>query len=925
MIRKEFLKKVGLGTAFIPVRSHFPYLKPGKASFGNSDFILQFHKGAIVSIKRKNDQFDTDYILKGNRMGDILIRYRYDKGTWNVLSTSELADENQLVTEKSIASGKYSAKTGNKDLEILFDYSIEQDILIWSIELVNKKNIPVEIGDVAIPFPMNSEWSWKKEVTYNERVIRHSFISGHNSFMFWTRCNTIGPYLLMLPENDTHLEYYDQSTPNKHGRSIYTAYIHSLVQKKVVEEKGSSWRVPQTGAILKPKGETGSSRKTKFKWLWVDDYNKIRENFFKNNLFDIHITPGMTIPVNEEVLISFWGKPKLNKIDPEFPQESTCRLHSRPEKDRSVYKVIFRKLGENKLTIHYGEGRYLILEFFVTEAIDTLINKRGRFLANRLQIKEQNKWYNDVYSDWNMSDHYLLSPDNLHDIPGSRRYMVTCDDPGLGRPAFLASKNVEYPVQEEVDSLDNYITHFVWGGLQIKDDKSYPYAIYGIPDWKTNRDSSDLGPKGRSHMWRIYDYPHIILMYLSMFRIAKYHKNIQTKETESEYLDRAYQTAMAYYTYPKEVVGWSPYHTGNYNEIAIPELIEELKSEDRNLEAFRLQKQWETKVEYFLSGKADMFGSEYPYDTTGFESTQVFARYALAHAQPNNNDEMPLKVTAEQASEFMQKQIKLNVGCRGWLEKAYYLYGSDYRAGGNAKYTLSYMAQMGGWAILDYAVHFAKKTNEYLRLAYASILSSWALLNSGTENSNYGYWFPGRINDGGAGGGFEPLAYGKTWMEQPHKRGSWYYSSEIDLGFCGFLRAACTILVDDPEFGLTALGGRLKIKKYVYEVIPNDGLRRRFHILKDGHRIHFEIRYDRFVKNKPISLSKGLDSIHFYLENVDYVPHDTTLNISGLPEGAYEIVMDGRRITQFKSVAENQSVLKLPVTKPSHEISITKV
>lgn len=920
MIRREFLKKVGLGTAFIPVRSHFPHLKSGQSSFGDSDFILQFHKGAIVSIKRKDDQFNTDYLLQGHRMGDILIRYRYDNGNWNVFSTLELADNNQIISEKNIDSGTCSVKTGNKDLSLLLDYHIKNKQLFWSIELINKKDIPVEIGDVAIPFPMNSEWSWKKKVTYNERVIRHSFISGFNSFMFWTRCNAVGPYLLMLPSKGTHLEYYDQSTPNEHGRSIYTAYIHSLVRKKDVEEKGSSWRLPQTGLTLKPK----KSWKAGFKWLWVENYKAIREAFINNDLFDIRITPGMTIPVNEEILISLKGKPKIHKIDPEFPQESSCRLHVHPEKNRSVYKVIFKKLGENKLTIHYGEGRYFVLEFFVTEAIETLINKRGKFLVSRLQIKDQSKWYNDVYSDWNMKDHYLLSPDNLHDIPESRRYMVTCDDPGLGRPAFLASKNVEYPVQEEVDSLDDYISHFVWGGLQIEDNKSYPYAIYGIPDWKTNRDSSDLGPKGQSHIWRIYDYPHIILMYLSMYRIARYHKHIQTKETESEYLDRAYQTAMAYYTYPKEVIGWSPYHTGNYNEIAIPELIEELKLRKRDLEAFRLQKQWETKVEYFLSGKADMFGSEYPYDTTGFESTQVFARYALAHAEPGNDKEMPLKVTRKQASDFMNRQIELNVGCRGWLEKAYYLYGSDYRAGGNDKYTLSYMAQMGGWAILDYAVHYAKNPNEFLRLAYASILSSWALLNSGTESSNYGYWFPGKINDGGAGGGFEPLAYGKTWMEQPHKRGSWYYSSEIDLGFCGFLRAASTILVDDPEFGLTALGGRLKIKRNVYEVIPVDGLRRRFHVLANNHRVHLEIRYDRFVKNKSVSLSKRLDSIHFYLENVDSVPHKTTLLISGLPKNAYEVLMDGHRVTTFNSFGENQSVLQLPVTKSTHEISVIK-
>jgi hypothetical protein len=79
-----------------------------------------------------------------------------------------------------------------------------------------------------------------------------------------------------------------------------------------------------------------------------------------------------------------------------------------------------------------------------------------------------------------------------------------------------------------------------------------------------------------------------------------------------------------------------------------------------------------------------------------------------------------------------------------------------YRPPGNTAHTLSYMSQMGGWAVEDHALHTARDQVPYLRLGYSSYLSSWVLLISGTADSNYGYWFPGKENDGGAGGGFEP-------------------------------------------------------------------------------------------------------------------------------------------------------------------------
>ena len=71
----------------------------------------------------------------------------------------------------------------------------------------------------------------------------------------------------------------------------------------------------------------------------------------------------------------------------------------------------------------------------------------------------------------------------------------------------------------------------------------------------------------------------------------------------------------------------------------------------------------------------------------------------------------------------MENQIACNVACRGLLEPAYFWYGSDYR-GNNMHYTLSYMSQMGGWALLDYACYHAQDPFGILRLAYGSLLLS---------------------------------------------------------------------------------------------------------------------------------------------------------------------------------------------------------
>jgi hypothetical protein len=475
-------------------------------------------------------------------------------------------------------------------------------------------------------------------------------------------------------------------------------------------------------------------------------------------------------------------------------------------------------------------------------------------------------------------------------------------------------------VQAEVSALDYYIENFVWGGLQRTTDEVYPYAIYGIPDWKTNRESANHGPKGRLHLWRIYDYPHITLMYFGMYRVAKQHPEIRTALSAEEYLKRAYGTAVAMFTVPLEITRWSAYETGLYNELVIVELIGALREAGMEDRAQRLRIHWERKVRTFVRGDVDLFRSEYAFDSTGFESTHALAKYAMEHLDEMNGDNVDeddgraRKLSREDARKFMDAQMAANIFCRGSIEPAYYYLGSDYRGGGGDRYTLTYMSQMGGWSVLDYGLNFAADAAPYLRLGYQSYLSAWASLNSGTEESRYGYWYPGKENDGGAGGGFEPAPFGTTWLEQPHHRGSWYYSCEIDLGFSGALRAAATVLTDDPIFGRFCLGGEWKHVGEATAIIPKDGVRRRFHAMLDTGKVHMELERDRFSSSAPIVVADDLSSVTFVLESDTSTPHATTLRLSGLPPGTYHLRGASKELlTTVAMELGSKALLELPV------------
>lgn len=220
---------------------------------------------------------------------------------------------------------------------------------------------------------------------------------------------------------------------------------------------------------------------------------------------------------------------------------------------------------------------------------------------------------------------------------------------------------------------------------------------------------------------------------------------------------------------------------------------------------------------------------------------------------------------------------------------------------------------MGGWSVLNYGLYTADNPFGYIRLGYASYLSSWALLNTGTPESNYGYWYPGIKNDGAAGGGFKPEAYGRSWLGKTHGRGSWYYGCEIDLGFSGALRTATTIIADDPIFGRVVYGGDWVNTDFGMAVIPKDGLCRRFHVIAKTRRLHMLLERDGFAKGRPITINEELDRIFFELENRTGTRHDTTLNIQGLKPGRYELTVNGDIITQKEASGTGELSFEIPL------------
>ena len=848
----------------------------------------------------------------------LVLSYRLDgSGEW-----MDIAPRGQKLTASPEAGTVTHVRDGpGTPLKVVEAFKTDGRVFDWMIDLETTGESAVEVGDLGIIVPAVGPMGENPRQIFERGFLRHQFVSGHGSFFYFVRASGAPPFLLVTALPGTKLEF---TTGGSRGGA--QVFVHSA--RAGGSETRGTWRQPHTTLHLTPAGRSRSKASYGFRLQWASSYEELRERLYQEGLFDIRVVPGMTVPENLTARFSLRTRAAIEEIRAEFPDRTKVKELAAVKPGHRVYEVAFKKLGENMITIVHDGGRRTCLEFFVTEPLETLIKKRAAFIVGRQQLKDPAKWWNGVFGPYDMRAKVTRTVEDPDIFLDRMVYVLTCDDPGLSKAPFIASKNVTYPDRKEIESLEYYLEHFVWGGLQRRDDeRPYPYGVYGTPHWYINRDparrrayaeslrdgTTALRDLGKEHVWRSYDYPHVIMLYFHLYQIAKLYPELSKYLDAAGYLHRAWETARAFFTYPYEIYPsyYETYKWGLYNELIVLELIDALDEEGLPEEAGWLRNEWEKKAKYFIYDDLYPFRSEYAFDRTAFESTYAFAKYGATHdMKPDQNLWFDVKlkkwyshpvVRREDARAFMDRQLAAGLVVRGWLNPAYYTLGADPG--------VSYMAAMGGWGVLDYALNFAPDPFDWLQLGYASYLSSWCLMNTGRPETNYGFWYPGQENDGAAGWQFQSSKAGGAWMGSSYPggvtvpRGPWWYDGEIDLGYGGALRMAATVVTRDPVFGWFAYGGALTEREGVLEVNPRDGLRRRLHVVVSGpgrpfpedvRRFKLELGRDGFGADERIVVDKALDKIAFIVENRTGDAHRTTVRLSFPANARYELLQDGR-------------------------------
>ncbi len=495
-----------------------------------------------------------------------------------------------------------------QDLAVSESFQLAGEQLNWTITLANDTASEMEVGDLAVPTRMAEGTPGRRGDIYTQKLLRHSLVAGNGSWLFWARSNGVGPYLLMTTAGATSLEYFDNTggyppePGGRGGRGSFTPYIFATVNNaadvKRAKEAGreQAWRLPLTSLHLAPKGSKGSEATYQFRLQWAPDFQGVRNALYADNEFDTVVVPGMTIPTDLPAMIALRTHNKIDSVEAEFASKTSIEYIGKRGVDTHVYRVKFGKLGENMLKVHYGGNKeWTSLEFFVTEPLETVIKKRANFLVTKMQHKDSTKPWYGAFGDWDQMTHVLRNPEDRDHL--SPWLTDSSDDAGNARPAYVAGVNAFFPTPEGVAAVERYVRYYLFndykdgkGGMQMTANEPYPYGIYGTFDnWWQHRAAPEVPPDTyepgnpnrqrdwtvlhKDHLWRIYDYPHIINMYWRLYQIGKFYPELLHWKNSADYLELAYRTTVAYWTVPFATRDWSANSVGTMNEACIEDLI----------------------------------------------------------------------------------------------------------------------------------------------------------------------------------------------------------------------------------------------------------------------------------------------------------------------------------------------------------------
>jgi hypothetical protein len=717
-------------------------------------------------------------------------------GAWQRELTGPSEDVRQTSYDGSSFSVRYAGPSQNErgiqSYALEMRYHIAEDAsLLWEIAIENTSGTLLEIGELGLPLMANSHFAsfWsdvkphqstlgdhRQKLVHEQRVMAHSFVGGHSSYSLIQRPLGNPPFLLMHPTQNTAFEcLYKPEGP--FGGLPESALPDVLAIHSWATQNRRKWSRPWINGCSTTMLQPGERRAHQVRFVFIGGYDEIRQQMLYSGNLGIEVLPSMVVQEESDVHVKVHCRHDLGQIA--FLSDGMTLRKRERRQDRTLLTLRFKGRGQKSLKLVYDD-KWTNLHFYCVEPIEQLLKARARFIVERQFYENPEDPFNRHHMflpfDYRMRSTYL-DADRAWEVGGSDEY-------GFSEALFLAEKNVYYPCQDEIETLELYVDDCLRKHIQDPETYDVVASLY----WKERTLSSPWShwsKRRAARLIRTYNYPHTANIYHALYQIGVRY-GLSTHHEPREYLRMAGLAAI-------KTLSTGPWHyvglMCNSNTIHI---LHDLEKEGFEREHHMLVSQMEACNRVFLRQEYP-YGSELLVDETAHEQVFFYTRFFGNRAKA-------------------LKTLQVLKALRGGDQPIWFLYGNDKR-----RYRYMgcwYSEALNGWALLQ--GYEDTGDQEMLIKGYAGVMSVMA--NMLPDGMGFGLFR------------YDPHIFAP---EPP-------CTLDNGIGQYGFFKAAKAYVVHDEALGLVGFGCDVQKLGDRLVVHPRDGLRKRLRLAQAG--IDVEIR-----------------------------------------------------------------------------------
>jgi len=796
--------------------------------FETADFrlSLQTSSQTLVSLQPKSSTDDFDFAPSNRffsrlgdgayRLGDIDLRLRQaGTGNWRDYSSAfKRVPVLPLVpTGNQLASANISASMGEGfPLQVVRTWAVDGGKLVLSFRLSNPGPDAIEIGGLGLPMIFDNILDDRDlDQAHQQASFYDPYVGEDAGYLQVTRLNGAGPVLLVLPEKNTPFELYKPILDEKDaaGRSkiyndpqardtTFEGFYDWMVAAKGfadTEWKGvEQWNRP-TSITLQP----GESRDIGVRFVLAPNQQGIEATLIANQRPVAVGLPGYVVPTDMPAQLFLHAAEGVKRIEV-YPQQAMTISEGVPAGRGWIrYAVTGKVPGRARLAISYDDGSVQTVHYLVTRPQADAVKSLGHFLTTR-------QWYDDPGDAFGRSPSVMSYDREAGRIvtEDGRVWIAGLSDEG-GAGSWLAAfmKQLDNPDPAEVAKLETFAATVLWGRLQVADgankygvrnslfyydEAAFPGTYDKQFDWTTWAAWNKERAYGTG---RSFNYPHVAAAWWTLYRLARFHDGLATRESWQTYLTRAAETVTA-------MVNQAPRYVpfGQMEGDVFIDIIADLRREGRDADAARLEMLMKKRADRWKK-LAYPFGSEMPWDSTGQEEVYAWMRHFGHDAEAESTKKVILAYDPAiphwgyngSARRFWDFQY---AGKQQRIERQLHHYGSSINA------------------LPLFDAYRRDPTDFYLlRVAYGGLMGSLTNIDSEGFGSAAFHSFPDAMT-------FDA------------------YSGDYGTGFLGHAYAAASYLVEHPQFGWIGFGGDVSFSGSVVSLTPKDSARARVFIAPAG-------------------------------------------------------------------------------------------